>query len=73
MIDLIDYAEEEKIQAVILSLDFEKAFDCVEHCVPLGTLKYYNFGPVIIDWIKLLYTQFYACTINSGKISEWFV
>ena len=73
MIDIIDHAAEEKLQVVNLSLDFEKAFDRVEHCTLEATLKYFNFGEKIIEWIMLLYTQFYECTSNSGEISEWFL
>ena len=45
----------------------------MEHCALFGTLKYYNFVPKTINWIKLLFTNFYVCTINSGEISEWFL
>ena len=48
MIDIINITEEESIPAVIIALDFEKAFERVERCAITGTLKYFNFGENLI-------------------------
>ena len=72
MIDIINFGEED-VEALIISLDFEKAFDKVKHKSIEGTLKYFNFGPKFIAWVMLLYVDFQAGTINSGQISNWFV
>ena len=58
---------------MVLSLDFEKAFDRVKHRVIQDTLNYYNFGQKLIEMIMLLCNCFEACTINSGEISSWFI
>ena len=48
IIDIITFAEHEKVNAIVLSLDFEKDFDRVERCAIKGTLQYFNFGDVLI-------------------------
>ena len=54
-LDLMNYAEQNNIEAVIISLDFEKAFDRVELKSLIGTLRYFNFGENFMRWTKLLY------------------
>ena len=70
--DIILIADEEQLEAIILSLDFEKCFDRIEHHAINNTLQYYGFGPNFIQWTSILYNQFTACLINNGSISEWF-
>jgi len=36
------------------------------------TLKYYNFGPSLIAWIILFYTEISSCIQNNGWASEFF-
>ena len=71
-LDIIRYTELEDIPALIISIDYEKCFDRLEHSAILGALKYFNFGDNFCKWIKLLYTENYSCTINNGHISDWF-
>ena len=71
-IDLFNYADSEQLEAVMISLNFEKAFDHVEMCAVTGVLRYFNFSEEFIKWIVLLYTEFQLCTINAGHISPWF-
>ena len=71
-IDIMQFADEEDLQAVIISLDFEKAFYRVEMCALRGTLIYHNFGQNFIRWTMLLYEQFQSCTTNFGYNSQWF-
>ena len=70
-IDVMQYAEDNKISGVAISLDFEKTFDSVEKCAIRGAMEFFNFGEKLIRWI-LLYVDFEACTINAGYASEWF-
>ena len=72
IMDIINYAEESQIEAVILSPDCEKAFERVERCAISGSLSCFSFGDKLIGMVILLYKSFEACTINSGEISNWF-
>ena len=70
MLDIIQYAKE--VKAIIVSLDFKNCFDKVEHSALYSILKVFNFGHNFIQWMKILFTEFQACTTNYGTISEWF-
>ena len=72
MLDIIEYARRNKIAAVILSIDFEKCFDRIEHEAIRGSLNYYGYGENFIDMIIVLYQNITSCTQNSGYISQWF-
>ena len=72
MIDIIMYAEREKIPSAFVSVDFEKCFDTIEHEALFQSLKYFNFGDKIISWVKFVYTNFTLCVISNGKLSPYF-
>ena len=45
----MNLADEEAIDAAIVSLDFEKAFNGVEMKAVQGCMKYFNFGVILIS------------------------
>ena len=69
---IINYTNTEQIPGLLLFVDFEKAFDSVEWSFIEKTLKYYNFGPSLIAWIKFFYTDISSCIQNNGWASEFF-
>ena len=46
---IIEYASNENIEAIMISIDFEKAFDRVKMTAVIGALRYFNFGEVFIS------------------------
>ena len=60
------YAEEHQVEAMILSLDFEKCFDKIEFQTVFGALKKFNFSDTIIQWTKILYYRF-----TVGRSEQW--
>ena len=70
--DVIHLCYKHKIEGLLLSIDFEKAFDRVEYSSILKTLEYFGFGLQLIRWTQLLYTDFSLRTINNGYASENF-
>ena len=70
--ELIKYTDAKNIDALILSLDFEKCFDKIEFCAIIGSLKFFEFPQYIIDWVDILYTDFMANTQNNGHFSARF-
>lgn len=71
-IDVVNYAYQTKQEIIIMSIDYQKCFDFLEHTAIWGSLKYFNFGDKFIEWIKLLYNEITLSTINNGNISESF-
>jgi hypothetical protein len=70
--DILKYTEDNKIPGLLLTLDFEKAFDSLAFNFIEKTLIYFNFGPMFRKWISLfLYNTMSAIQIN-GFLSESF-
>ena len=69
-LDIIEYTKKNRIPGVILSIDMEKCFDRLEHTAIIGSLKYFNFGPKYIQWIRMIYQNFQICTQNFGICSR---
>ena len=59
-----------KIPGIILTIDFEKAFDSIRWDFMYECLKLYNCG--VIYFIETLYNETTTAVINNGNISKWF-
>ena len=64
--------EEEDIAAVIMSIDYEKAFDFLEWGFIAKTLKFFGFGEAFIKWISTLYKDASSCVLNNGWTTQFF-
>ena len=69
IIDIIQYIEEEKIPALLISVDFEKCFDSIEFQAIAGMLEIFNFGPKFINMIFTLYNNF-RTVLSNGNLSQ---
>ena len=70
--DLISYVESEQIPAIMITIDFRKAFDTVEKTAIIGVMHYFGFGDNFINLILLLYKGFSTKVLNNGRLSESF-
>ncbi len=70
--DLIEYYKNTNNKAMLLFLDFEKAFDSIEWPFLHKTLHYLNFGESFIRWITTLYNNCNSCILNYGHATEFF-
>ena len=68
----IKYTAAKNIPGLLLFLDFEKAFDTVEWSFIRKTFRHFNFGPTIINWIKLFYNDTESSILNNGWSSDFF-
>ena len=57
---------------MILSIDFEKAFDTVSWKFIKKSFKIFNFGPSVISWISIFQSGSESCVIQNGFMSEFF-
>ena len=58
--DVLSWAKHNNKSGLLLSIDFEKAFDSVSFSFISKTLKFFNFGPDIVKWVELLLNNFKA-------------
>ena len=58
------------MEALVLSLDFEKCFDKVSHSVITGALKYFGFSEYLIRWTETIYADYQAVIRNNGNMSD---
>jgi len=71
VLDIIDITNYEKLNGLLIFVDFEKAFDTVNHNFLFNVLERYNFGPDFIQWIKTFYKDIVSCVINNNVSSEY--
>lgn len=70
--NIIDYVNQKNIPCAFLSLDLEKAFDRVEYSFLFSTLEKFGFGPVILKWLKLCYTDIFGHVLINGFVTDPF-
>ena len=68
--DLIDYCEKFQASGILLSLDFEKAFDTINWEFMYKCLKIFNFGNNFINCFKILYCDPKIVVKNNGYLSR---
>ena len=59
--DLLEYADQEHEDGILLTADIEKAFDSVEHSFIFATLE-----GIFIQWIRTLLNDAQSCAVNNG-------
>ena len=56
----------------VFSIDFEKAFDSLDHTYLFQVLEKFNFGPYFLQWVKTFYTNISSCILNNGFTTDLF-
>ena len=69
---VMEVANKEKMEAVIVAIDFEKAYDTVNWRALYLTLRAFGFGPNFIDMIKVSQQNIESAIINNGNRSDFF-
>ena len=70
ILDIFEYCESTNSPGAIICIDFEKAFDSIEHDFLYKVLEKFNFGKNFIEWIKVLYANPIFKIKNNGWLSE---
>ena len=70
--DIQYHTQTKHIEALILLVDFSKAFDSIEHSFIDSTLAKFGFGANFSSWIKLLLTKRFACITLAGNNTQRF-
>ena len=70
--DIIEICDIEKLSGYLLIIDFEKAFDSINHAFLIAAHKKYGFGDNCIDWIKILLKNQESCVRKGGHTTKYF-
>ena len=68
----LDWCESKKIQALLGSFDFEKAFDSVEHNIIFDVMETMNFGEKFISYAQASFSNMISCTMNNSFTLNYF-
>ncbi len=70
--DIIDYTKIYNKPGMIVTIDFEKAFDSIAWEFLFKTMQTFNFGEYFTTWIQILYNDSQCCVTNNGYSSQFF-
>ena len=70
--DIMDYTKLHNLPGLMVTTDFEKAFDSLSWYFLFKSLEKFNFGESFIKWIRLLYTNISSCIMNNGVATPLF-
>ena len=70
--DIIEYFRHSKSENIILSLDYEKAFDTISTGAIIKALRHFGFGENFIKWIQIILFDRKSCVKNGGHLSDFF-
>ena len=69
--DILFETKSQNLPGLILSVDFENAFDTVSWKFIEKVLDYFNFGPSVKSWIKIFQNGSESCIIQNGHMSDF--
>lgn len=52
-VEVVQYAKNSETPVLIMTIDYRKCFDLLEHKAIWGSLRYFNFGEKFISWVQL--------------------
>ena len=66
------FCDIQKIKDYLLTVDYKKTFDILNHKFLIAVLKKYRFGEDFIDWIKILLREQQSYIINGSQTTTYF-
>ena len=70
--DVLFESKKQNLPGLLLSIDFEKAFDTVSWKFIVIVLDYFNFGNSIKSWVGLFQKGSETCILQNGFMSNFF-
>lgn len=71
--DVIEYMKRDGIGGVVVGIDWNKAFDRVEHEFLFRVLERFGFGEKLVGWVRRLYGGAQSCVKVNGVLTDRFV
>ena len=70
ILSIMEHCDTFQVEAMIVNIDFEKAFDSIEWSHLDRTLQFFNFGPNFRSWVRTLYNESFSKVLNNGWASD---
>ena len=70
--DLLEYMDYNNLPGYLVTIDFEKAFDSVDHTFLCASLRKFGFGENYMKWIQILLKGQESCVMNNGFTAKHF-
>ena len=70
--DILEYTETHKIDARLIAIDFQRAFDSVSREFLFKMLSVFSVGPSFTQWVQIFYKNISSCVINNGYSTGFF-
>ena len=70
--DIVFESKQQNIPGLLVSIDFQQAFDSISWKFIDKTLDYFDVGPSFNKWIKLFQKGSESCILQHGYMSDYF-
>ena len=70
--DILEMTDELKVAGILLTIDFQKAFDSLNHNFIIESCMKFGIPENMINWIKILLKNQESCVINGGTTTKYF-
>ena len=70
--DIMDYTKLSNLPGLMVTINFEKAFDSLSWNFLFKVLEKFNFGQSFIKWVRIFYTNISSCIVNNGIATPLF-
>ena len=70
--DLLEMTEELNMGGIMITIDFQKAFDSLNHNFIIESCHKFGIPENMISWIKVLLKNQESCVINGGTTTHYF-
>ena len=72
LLDILDDTVARNISGMLMTIDFEKAFDSVNLKYLNKALESFNFGESVRKWVTIFYNNVSSCVMNKNATSAYF-
>ena len=70
--DILELTDYLKIGAILVTIDFQKAFDSLNHTFIIETCRKFGIPEYMLVWIETLLNNQESCVINGGTTTKYF-
>ena len=70
--DILEVSDTLHLNGYMVTIDFEKAFDSLNHAFLIAVLNKVGFPEYLVEWIKVFLNKQESCVVNNGTSTQYF-